>query len=395
MADGDFTQKVEVASSDEIGLLGQAFKKVSRDLSGIIRKLQTVANHVISATQKIRGNSKRVLEGTRVQAASTEKTLASVADVNRSAREIAESTEVLSSSAAETSSSILEMSSSMNEVAKTASGLASSVEDTAVSITQMSASIRQVAENAGVLSTASEETATAVHQINTALREVESHSKEAATLSEQVSSDAQNLGMRSIEKTIESMNRIQTTVAAMAEVIHRLGERSEQIGKILTVIHEVNRQTNLLALNAAILAAQAGEQGKGFAVVADEIKSLADRTSVSTKEIAQLIANVQGEAKDAVKSIQEGGRNVDEGVALSLEAGDALRKILERAQRSTEMARSIERSTVEQAKGIKQVTDAMTRCSASRSWSSKSRTRPGSRREGAIRSVRPPRRCGT
>ena len=102
-----------------------------------------------------------------------------------------------------------------------------------------------------------------------------------------------------IEKTILRMNNIREAVEVSARVINKLGERSEHIGKILTVIDEVTKQTNLFALNAAILAAQAGEQGKGFAVVAGEIKNLADRTASSTKEIAQLITSVQTEAKES------------------------------------------------------------------------------------------------
>jgi methyl-accepting chemotaxis protein len=167
--------------------------------------------------------------------------------------------------------------------------------------------------------------------------------------------------MRSIEKTIAGMNKIQETVVKSAEVINRLGERSEQIGRILTVIDEVTKQTNLLALNAAILAAQAGEQGKGFAVVADEIKNLADRTGASTKEIAQLITNVQVEVKDAVEAVQEGAKSVEEGVSLSLEAGEALKKILMTATTSTGMAREIERATMEQTRGIRQVSEAIQR----------------------------------
>jgi methyl-accepting chemotaxis protein len=212
-----------------------------------------------------------------------------------------------------------------------------------------------------ILSSAAEETASAINEINGSLREVEGHAKESATLSEQVTKDAQELGMRSIQKTITGMNKIQETVVKSADVINRLGERSEEIGRILTVIDEVTKQTNLLALNAAILAAQAGEQGKGFAVVAEEIKSLANRTGASTKEIAQLIANVQAEAKDAVESVRDGAKSVEEGVSLSLEAGEALKKILDTATTSTRMAREIERATMEQTRGIRQVTEAIQR----------------------------------
>jgi len=96
------------------------------------------------------------------------------------------------------------------------------------------------------------------------------------------------------------MENIRSTVEATAEMINRLGKRSQEIGQILKVIDEVTDQTSLLALNAAILAAQAGEHGKGFAVVAEEIRELAERTAASTKEIANVIAAVQQESAASV-----------------------------------------------------------------------------------------------
>lgn len=361
IADGDFTQNIHVTSQDEVGVLGETFDKMSNNLSLMIKQIQDVADSVAQISGQLKSGSKQMQDGAQVQASSAENAASSVEEMNASIKQIAESIEILSSSAEETSSSILEMSSSIGEVANSAGGLSTSVDDTSSSIIQMSASIKQVAENVTILSSAAEETASAINEINGSLREVEGHAKESATLSERVTKDAQELGMKSIEKTITGMNKIQETVVKSADVINRLGERSEQIGRILTVIDEVTKQTNLLALNAAILAAQAGEQGKGFAVVADEIKNLADRTGASTKEIAQLISNVQAEVRDAVASVQEGAKSVEEGVSLSLAAGEALKKILDTATTSTGMAREIERATMEQTRGIRQVTEAIQR----------------------------------
>ena len=131
------------------------------------------------------------------------------------------------------------------------------------------------------------------------------------------------------------------------------------IGGILTVIEDVTDQTGLLALNAAILAAQAGEHGKGFAVVAAEIRELANRTASSTSEIGKLIVSVQEEAREAVEVMRKGVQLAAEGTHLARETGDALRKILERADQSREMSRSISRATAEQVAGIRQVSEAV------------------------------------
>ena len=147
-------------------------------------------------------------------------------------------------------------------------------------------------------------------------------------------------------------------------MISNLGSRIDAIGQILNVIDDVAEQTNLLALNAAIIAAQAGEHGKGFAVVADEIKDLAERAGASTKEIADLIKTIQSESKNAILAVERGAQNVDRGVEVSNEAERALKKILESSQKSTNMVRAIARATVEQAKGSKQVTDAIGRIAA-------------------------------
>src|SRR5512135_2271980 len=140
--------------------------------------------------------------------------------------------------------------------------------------------------------------------------------------------------MRSIEKTIDGMNRMETTARRTADVVNRLGERAESIGSILTVIEDITDQTSLLALNASILAAQAGEHGKGFAVVASEVRELANRTASSTKEIAELIGSVQEGSREAVGAMREGATFVEEGVRLALDTRGALRKILERADLS-------------------------------------------------------------
>src|SRR5260370_42634924 len=94
------------------------------------------------------------------------------------------------------------------------------------------------------------------------------------------------------------------SVSAAAKKVEELGKSSDQIGRIIGVIDDIADQTNLLARNAAIEAARAGEQGRGFAVVADEVRKLAERTTTATKEIAQMIKNIQNETKVAVLAME-------------------------------------------------------------------------------------------
>jgi methyl-accepting chemotaxis protein len=157
------------------------------------------------------------------------------------------------------------------------------------------------------------------------------------------------------------MRRIEDESRRSADVINRLGGRAESIGGILTVIEDITDQTGLLALNAAILAAQAGEHGKGFAVVAAQIRELANRTAASTQEIGTLITSVQEDSREAVEVMRNGVLMAEAGTRLARETGDALKKIVERADQSREVSRSISRAAAEQATGMAQANEAVDR----------------------------------
>ncbi len=283
-----------------------------------------------------------------------------VRTVNQTLVEVYQSIESLATSAEESSSSILEMTTTNEEVAQNVAELAASVRETATSIEEMAYSIREVARNIDALSLTAEETSSSMNEMDVSIDQVQSNANETARLSEEVALDAER-GAEAILKTIGEINRIRESSQEAVSVISNLGTRIDAIGQILAVIDDVAEQTNLLALNAAIIAAQAGEHGKGFAVVADEIKDLAERAGGSTKEIAELIKTIQAESRNAINAVERGAQNVSRGVEVSNEAERALKKILESSQKSTAMVRAIARATVEQAKGSKQVTDAIGR----------------------------------
>ena len=359
IAGGDLTKTVEAGGEDEISALGGAINTMVANLKGMLAKVRDASVSVAGATERIAVNSRKITEGAQVQYELTESTSSAMLEMNRSIRDVAENVESLSSSAESSSSSIMEMAASIDQVAGSTSDLSASAESVSSSITEMSASIKQVADNVDVLSSSAEETTASATEMGASIKEVENAAKESAALSEGVTRDASGLGMKAVEKTIQSMEDIREAVSRAASVIEQLGVRSEEIGEILDVIDEVTEQTSLLALNAAILAAQAGEHGRGFAVVATEIKDLAERTSSSTQEIARLIHAVQSGAKDAVASINSGRESVGQGVKIAYDARDALLKIVESSTGAASMSKSIEKATVEQSEGIRQVSEAM------------------------------------
>ena len=148
---------------------------------------------------------------------------------------------------------------------------------------------------------------------------------------------------------MNGMKRIALSVKDAAHVIEMLGTSSEQIGEIVSVIDNIAEQTNLLALNAAIEAARASELGRGFAVVADEVRKLAERTTKATAEIASTIKTIQTDIHKAVGTMDSGTTEVENGVVLANEAGNALHQVVEGAQKVSDMIMQIATAAEEQS----------------------------------------------
>jgi methyl-accepting chemotaxis protein len=148
------------------------------------------------------------------------------------------------------------------------------------------------------------------------------------------------------------MDRITSVFAHAAETVGELGEHSERVEAIVELIRAIAGQTNLLALNAAIEAARAGEMGRGFAVVASEVKSLAEESSKSTEQIAEIVAQMRESVNGAVAAIETGRTEVEQGSSVVGAAGesfndidDAVRTISSKIQSVSRSARQIEAAT--------------------------------------------------
>ena len=360
VSESDLTGRAEVRSGDELGRVAESLNRIIGNLGETVQRIRGVSEAVAQVIERATRTGATVAEGAGTVSARVAETGRSMSQMLQSLKGIAENVEVLAKGAEESSSSIVEMAATNDEVAENIGQLAGSVGETTAAIEEMTYSIKEVAKNVEQLSATAEQTSSSMSRMHLSIGQVESNANETARLSEQATRDAE-LGAESIGRTLAGIDKIKASSKEAATVIEQLGRRIGTVGNILGVIDDVAEQTNLLALNAAILAAQSGEHGKGFAVVADEIKDLAERTGASTKEIAELIRSVQDESQNAVHAMERGVKNVEEGVRLGQEAETALKKIQASSQRSTQMVKAIAAATVEQARGSKDVTGAISR----------------------------------
>ena len=162
-----------------------------------------------------------------------------------------------------------------------------------------------------------------------------------------------------VNKTIDGMAEINNVVNNVADTIKKLEVSSNKIGEIVDLIDEIADQTNLLALNASIEAARAGEHGRGFAVVADEVQKLSERTTAATKNIAEMIKQIQLDSKGAIKSISLSLEKVENGREYAKQAGISLDNIIKSFTEVSQIIEQVAAANEQQSSGVQHVNQSI------------------------------------
>jgi len=360
IAGGDVQVAIEINQRDELGELAASFQRMVAYLQEMAQAASRMANGDLTVEVQPVSSHDALGNAFADMIGSLRQLVIQLAD---NANQVGAAAGQLAIAAEQAGGVTSQIAATVQQVAKGTSQQNESVTKTAASVEQMTRAIDGVArgaqEQAASVAVASNTTATITDIINKV-------SGNATTVTQEAQRAAKKAedGALIVERTLQGMETIRVQVGASSEKVKEMGVRSGEIGMIVEVIEDIASQTNLLALNAAIEAARAGEHGKGFAVVADEVRKLAERAAQATREIGNLIHEIQKTVTEAVTAMQESTREVDSGAEQAGRAGMALEEIIKAVEIVSNRAGGTVEATGKMSAASNKLVDAMDAVSA-------------------------------
>lgn len=324
VASGDLT-RTPGEDEDPHGEMRRLVVSLRRALSQVQRTTESVRISCDETSSRAR----RLLELARHQGTAVDRALHAVGGMGDSLGTARGHVTQLQSFSRESRTRLQAMNERMEGVSESLSTLDEYVARQSGAVQEMTERLDAIAKSGGELSRFSHEADLFVGAVAQSIEGVRRRAAQTGDFAREVQATAER-GTRLVADSVQGTYELQGQVERVAVLVEGLGRRSDEIGRIVDVIEEIADQTNLLSLNASIIAAQAGEHGRPFAVVADSIRTLAERTARSTREIGGLVSNVRDEVAQAVAWVGEGRERAARGVEL----GDKARLSLEEIRRT-------------------------------------------------------------
>jgi methyl-accepting chemotaxis protein len=342
MANNDLTVSVTPVTTpvarfgkDEVGQMAAATNKLLENVKSCVASYEQARARLTDLLGQVQTSAESLTASSGQLGNASGQTGTAVQHVTRAVQNVAAGARDNSRNAQETNAAVGQLSRAIDGIARGANEQARQVQAASATATQMAAGVEQVAHSAQSVAAAGQQTKAAAEH-----------------------------GSKAVAETVAGMTEIQQVVTQAAGKVQELGKLGDRIGAVVETIDDIAEQTNLLALNAAIEAARAGEHGKGFAVVADEVRKLAERSSRETKQIAELIRQVQEGTREAVAAMQTGASKVEGGSVRANQAGRALEEILAAVDSTVRQVTEIAAAAQEMAASARGMTDGMQSISA-------------------------------
>ncbi|MGK7878391.1 MAG: methyl-accepting chemotaxis protein [Xenococcaceae cyanobacterium] len=354
---GSLNHKAPVLSEDEIGVLAQAFNQMADQTQRLLGQQEEAARQQMAAQTAIARQQTESAEREREQ---KEALQGQLSQLLKDVEEASKGDLTVRAEIAPGEMGIV--ADFFNFIIENLRDLVTQVKQAAfqvnTSVGENESAIRQLAESAIKQATQIGQTLNSVEEMTRSIQEVADNARAAAEVAHVASAKAQT-GGEAMDRTVQSILHLRETVASTAKKVKRLGESSQQISQVISMIKEIALKTNLLAINASIEAAHAGEEGQGFAVVAEEVGELAEQSAAATKEIEQIVANIQLGTSEVVQAMEVGTGQVVEGTSLVEEAKQSLGQIVDVSGQIDQLLQSISSATVSQVQTSQGVTKLM------------------------------------
>jgi methyl-accepting chemotaxis protein len=321
--DGDFDARAHITSGDELGQLGGALDQLLDErlatLNQQSRENEQLNNSVIEIMQAVGQLAQRDLT---VQVPVTADVTGAVSDA-------------INLMTSETSAALRQVFNISANVAQASSR-----------VKQRSDAVLTMAEQSGQeVAAASEELAQAASALNLIAKDAQIANSTAENVIR-----ATGEALRAVSATVGGVSASRDIIRETEKRIKRLGERSQEISAVVSIIGNIAERTSILALNAAMQAVAAGEAGRGFAVVAEEVKRLAENARDATQQISNLVGGIQADTVDAVQSMNEAITQVVDISKLAERAGAQMNETQLATSELVASVRGIAQTTAAQAK---------------------------------------------